>query len=129
MSQLTYDVDVWRVHKHTCSDYNAAVSKQKHNWNLKRHEQAGKAADAFLKQNCLIIPHSKSKDTNWAMMEFLNWRKTLAANLQIPEERGHTFALCNLSALSMAQGNDSAFYGSCASCMAQGLNLMAVIMP
>ena len=55
MSQLTYDVDVWRVHKHTCSDCNAAVSKQKHNWNLKRHEQAGKAADAFLKQHCLII--------------------------------------------------------------------------
>ena len=62
MNQLTYDVDAWRVHKHTCSDYNSAVSKQKHNWNLKRHEQAGKAANAFLKQHCLIIiwqgPHN-----------------------------------------------------------------------
>ena len=48
MSQLTYDVDAWRVHKHTCSDYNTAEFKQKHNWHLKRHEQAGKAADAFL---------------------------------------------------------------------------------
>ena len=59
MSQLTYDVDVWKVHKHTCSDCNAAVSNQKHNWNLKRHEQAGKAADAFLKQHCLIITYAK----------------------------------------------------------------------
>ena len=39
MRQLTYDVDVWRVHNHTCSDYIAAVSKHNHTWNLKRHEQ------------------------------------------------------------------------------------------
>ena len=32
INQLTYDVDAWRVHKHTCGDYNTAVSKQKHNW-------------------------------------------------------------------------------------------------
>ena len=62
-------------------------------------------------------------------MEFLQWRKSLAANLQIPEERGYTFALCNLSSPSMSQANDLSFYGSCASCMAKGQNLMAVIMP
>ena len=43
MNQLTYGVDAWRVQKHTCSDYKQAVAKQKHKWNLKRHEQAGKA--------------------------------------------------------------------------------------
>ena len=59
MNQLTYDVNSWRVHKHTCSDCNAVVAKQRHNWNLKRHEQAGKAADAFLKQHFLIITYSK----------------------------------------------------------------------
>ena len=100
------------------------MSKQKHNWNLKRHEQAGKAAGAFLKQHCIIIPYGK--DPTQAMMEFLNWRKTLAADLQIPEERGYTFALCNLSAPSMSQGNDLTFYGSCASCMAQGLSLIHI---
>ena len=63
------------------------------------------------------------------MMEFMNWRKTLAGNLQIPEERGYTFALCNLAAPSMLQSNCLAFYGSCASCMAQGRNLMDVVMP
>ena len=31
MNQLTYDVDAWRDHKHTCSDCSAAVNKQKHN--------------------------------------------------------------------------------------------------
>ena len=107
MSQLESDQDVWRVHKYTCSDYNAAVSKQKHNWNLKRHEQAGKAADAILKQHCLVITYGKTPQK--AMIEFLDWRKSLAANLQIPEERGYNFALCNLSAPSMSQGNDLAF--------------------
>ena len=34
MNQLTYDVDAWRVHKHTCSDCSAAVNKHNHNWNL-----------------------------------------------------------------------------------------------
>eukprot|EP00975_Prorocentrum_lima_P020739 4362748-Prorocentrum_lima.AAC.1 len=29
MNQLAYDVDAWRVHKHTCSDYGLAVNKQK----------------------------------------------------------------------------------------------------
>ncbi len=123
----TLMVDVWRVHKHTCSDYIAAMSKHNHTWNLKRHEQAGKAANAFLKQHCLIITYGKAPQK--AMMEFMNWRKTLAGNLQIPEERGYTFALCNLAAPSMLQSNCLAFYGSCASCMAQGQNLMAVVMP
>ena len=50
-------------------------------------------------------------------------------NLQTPEERGYTFALCNLSAPSLSHATDMAFYGSCASCMVQGQNLMAVIMP
>ena len=56
----TLMVDVWRVHKHTCSDYIAAMSKHNHTWNLKRHEQAGKAANAFLKQHCLIITYGKA---------------------------------------------------------------------
>ena len=127
MNQLNYDVDAWRVHKHTCGDYDAAVSKQKHNWNLKRHEQAGKAADAFLRQHCLIITYGK--DSTKGVMEFLQWRKSLATNLQIQEQRGYTLALCNLSAPSMSQANDLAFYGSLASCLVQGQNLMAVVMP
>ena len=49
-------------------------------------------------------------------------------NLQIPEERAHTFALCSLSAPSMSQGLDLSFFGACASCLAQGQNLTAVIM-
>ena len=123
----TLMVDVWRVHKHTCSDYIAAVSKQNHTWNLKRHEQAGKAANAFLNQHCLIITYGKAPQK--AMMECMNWRKTLARNLQTPEEHGYTFALCNLAAPSMLQSKCLAFYGSCASCIAQGQNLMAVVMP
>ena len=62
-------------------------------------------------------------------MEFLQWRKSLAMNLQIPEQRGYTFGLCNLAAPSLSHAIDQAFYGACASCMAQGQNLMAVIMP
>ena len=61
-------------------------------------------------------------------MVFLTLRKTLAANLQITDERGHTFVLCNLAAPSMLQSNGLASYGSCASCMAQGQNLMAVVV-
>jgi len=57
-----------------------------------------------------------------------HWKKSLALSLQIPEERGCTFALCNPLAPSMSSGNDMAFYGSCGSCMVQGQNLMAVIM-
>ena len=53
----------------------------------------------------------------------------MAANLQIPEERGYTFALCNLAAPGVSMRVDLVFYGSCASCMAQGQNLMAVVMP
>ena len=59
MNQLMHDRDAWRVHKHTCSDYNAAVSKQKHLWNLKGHERAGKVADVFLKQHYLLITNDK----------------------------------------------------------------------
>ena len=62
------------------------------------------------------------------MMEFLNWRNALSTSLQIPEERGCTFDLCNLSALSMSQAHDLALFGACASCMAQAQNLMPVIM-
>ena len=37
------------------------MSKHNHTWNLKRHEQAGKAANAFLKQHyCLIITYGKA---------------------------------------------------------------------
>ena len=126
MNQLSYDMDLWRVHKHTRSDYSATMFRQKHDRNLKRHEQAGKAADAFLKQHCLVITYDK--DPAKAVMDFLNWRKALSANLQIPEERAHTFALCNLSAPSMSQGPDLSFFGACASCMAQGQNLIGVVM-
>ena len=62
-------------------------------------------------------------------MESLQWRKSLATHLQTPVERGCTFALTNLSAPSMSQGPDLQPYGSCASCLVQGQNLMAVIMP
>ena len=55
MNQLKNDVNAWRVHRHTCSDYNGAVFKMKLTWNLKRHEHSGKAADAFLKQHCLVL--------------------------------------------------------------------------
>ena len=71
---------------------------------------------------------SHGKDTTEAVMEFLGWKKTLAANLQIPEERWHTFALCNMSSPRMSQANYMAFFGACESCMAQGQNPMAVIM-
>ena len=53
----------------------------------------------------------------------------MSANLQIPQERAHTFAFCNLSAPSMSQGPDLPFFGACASCLAQGQNLTAVILP
>ena len=103
------------------------MNKQKHNSNLKRHEQAGKAADAFIKQHCLILVYKK--DPNKPVMDFLSWKKSLAARLQIPEERGYTFALLNLSAPSISGTQDMAFFGSCASAMVQGQNLMAVVMP
>ena len=127
MSQLEYDRDAWKVHKHTCTDYNAAVPKEKHAWNLKWHEQAGKAADAFLKQHCLAITYDK--DPAKPVMDFLNWRKAWSANLQIPEERAHTFALCNMSFPSMSQANGMVFFGACASFMARCQNPTAVIMP
>lgn len=62
-------------------------------------------------------------------MEFLNWRNALSTSLQIPEERGCTFAFCNLTAPIMSQAHDLALFRACASCMAQSQNLMAVIMP
>ena len=117
MNQLCYDRDSWRVHRHTLSNYAASVSKLEHDWNIKRHEQSGKAADAFIKQHCLVLVYKK--DTSKPVMDFLNWKKSLAARLQIPEERGYTFALCNLAAPSMSQANDLVFYGSFASCMVQ----------
>ncbi len=124
---MTHDMDVWRVHKHTPNYYAAALRKQKHTWNLKRHEQSGKAADAFLKQHCLVL--SYSKDTGEPVVQFLHWKKEIAASLQIPEERGFTFALCNNAAPSMSNNADMAYHGSVACAMAQGQNLMAVIMP
>ena len=59
MNQLCYDRDAWRVHRHTLSNYAASVSKLKHDWNIKRHEQSGKAADAFIKQHCLVQVYKK----------------------------------------------------------------------
>ena len=127
MNQLIHDRDAWRVHTHTLGNYAASVSKLKHDWNIKRHEQSGKAADAFIKQHCLILVYKK--DPNKPVMDFLNWKKSLAARLQIPEERGYTFALLNLAAPSISQANDMQFFGSCASSLVQGQNLMAVVMP
>ena len=127
MNQLIHDRDAWRVHRHTLSNYAASVAKMKHDWNIKRHEQSGKAADAFIKQHCLVQVYKK--DSTKPVVDFRTWKKSLAARHQIPEERGYTFALCNLAAPSMLQSNCLAFYGSCASCMAQGQNLMAVVMP
>ena len=54
INQLIHDRDAWRVHEHTLGNYAASVYKLKHDWNIKRHEQSGKAADAFIKQHCLV---------------------------------------------------------------------------
>ena len=64
-----------RDNKRSCSAYIAAVNKHNHNWNLKRHEQTGKAADAFIKQHCLIMTYGK--DPTNPVMDFLQWRKAL----------------------------------------------------
>ena len=53
----------------------------------------------------------------------------MASRLQIPEERGNTFALLNLAAPSLSHTIDKAFFGNFASAMAQGQNLIAVVMP
>ena len=55
MNQLIHDRDAWRVHRDTLSNYAASVRKLKHDWNIKRHDQSGKAADAFIKQHCLVL--------------------------------------------------------------------------
>ena len=81
MSQLGYDVDAWRVHKKTVSDYVAAMRKQKHNRNLKRHEQSGKAAYAFLKQHCLVLKFGQ--DSTAPVLQFMAWKKELSTTLQI----------------------------------------------
>ena len=47
------------VHKHTLSNYSASVSKLRHGWTLKRHEQSGKAADAFIKQHRQVLVYKK----------------------------------------------------------------------
>ena len=128
LNQLNYDMDAMRCHRQTCSDYNSAVTKQRHNWNLNRHALAGKAADAFLKQHCLVITYNPNDNTQ-AVMQFLKWRKSLADSLQIPEERGYTFALCNLASPSLSHAKELQLFGACGPCMSKGQNLMAVIMP
>ena len=80
----------------------------KHDWNIKRHEPSGKAADAFIAQHCLILGYEK--DASKPVMDFLNWRRSLASRLQIPEERGNTFALLNLVAPSLSHAIDKAFF-------------------
>ena len=127
MNQLFLDRDSIRVHFHTLGSYAASLSKVKHDWNIKRHEQSGKAADAFIAQHCLILGYEKGASK--PVMDFLNWRKSLASRLQIPEERGNTFALLNLAAPSLSHTIDKAFFGNFASAMAQGQNLIAVVMP
>ena len=119
MKQLGYDVDAWRVHMKTVSDYAAAVHKQKRAWNLRRHEQSGKAPEAFLKQHCRVLKFDQA--SNMPVLDFMAWKKELSATLQIPEERGHTFSCLNLAAPSLSPSFDMEFFGSCA--------LMAVIMP
>ena len=73
MHQVTYDLDAWMAHLKTCSDYIAAMAKQKHSWNLKRHKQCGMAADALIKQNCLVIVYGK--DPYQPVLEFLAFEK------------------------------------------------------
>ena len=51
MSQIVFDVDEWRVHHQTCSDYSGSLHKQRSLWNLKRPDQNGKAADTFLQHH------------------------------------------------------------------------------
>ena len=109
MNQLQLDRDAWMVHKHTLSKYSASVSKLRHDWNLKRHKQSGKAADAFMKQHCLVIVYKT--DATKPVMEFLHWKKQLATRLQTPEERGYIFVLLNLSAPSISTANDMAPFG------------------
>ena len=70
MNQLMHDRDAWRVHRHTLGNYAASVSKLKHDWNIKRHEQSGKAADAFLKQHCHVQVYKN--ETTTLVMDFLN---------------------------------------------------------
>ena len=94
---------------------------------MKRHEQSGKAADAFLKQHCCVLKFDQASTA--PVMEFMNWKKELSAKLLISEERGHTFSCLNLAAPSMSTAVDMDFFGACASCMSKGQNLMAVIMP
>eukprot|EP00974_Lingulodinium_polyedra_P049359 4743711-Lingulodinium_polyedra.AAC.1 len=64
------------------------------------------------------------KDAAKPVMDFLSWRKGLVSKLQIPEERGYIFALCNLASPCMSQTIDRAFYGAGAPCFKQGQNLM-----
>ena len=59
MNQLQLDRDEWRVYKHKLANYAASVSKLKHDWDLKRHKQSGKAADVFMKQQCLVSVYTK----------------------------------------------------------------------
>ena len=127
MNQLQLDKDEWRVYKHKLTNYAASVSKLKHDWNLKRHKQSGKAADVFMKQNCLVLVYRR--DVTAPVVEFLNWKKQLATGLHIPEERGYTFALLNLSAPNISAAKDMAPFGSCAASLVHGQNLIAVTMP
>ena len=53
----------------------------------------------------------------------------MASQLQISEQRGYTFALCSIASPIMLQSDALAFYGGCASGVAQGQNIMAVRMP
>ena len=90
MSQMAFDVDAWRVHHQTCSDYSGSLHKQRSLWNLKRHEQRGKAADMFLQQNCYMFVYDK--DPMPSLLGYMTWKKEIAATIQIPDERGYTFA-------------------------------------
>ena len=81
------------MHTNNCTDYEATVQWQTHSWNVKRLLQSRAAAEAFLKQQVLVL---KNDDPTTTLMEFINWKKAIATSLQIPEERMHTFALLDL---------------------------------
>ena len=123
LKQLCYDVEVWRVHTQKCSGYGQAVQWQKHAWNVQRHRQIRAAAEAFLKQQVLVL---KNNDPTATLMEFMNWKKATATSLQIPEERMHTFALLNLIAPSTTSPSYYDLYGTLVVCVEEGPTLLGL---
>ena len=129
LSQFEYDTDVWRVFKQRCSDYSMAVHMQKHQWNVKRHENSLAAADTFLNQCCFIFV---SKDAISALAEFSKWKKDILGTIQVQETSAHTVAVVNLAAPSLTSANDLEMYSGLTQglmCGHPGNDLCAILMP